>query len=111
MFAGLIGAATFRFSGPIGWLLDLRVLRDIGKVSYGVYVLHMFAPGQVAKVARLGLDPTWFASPVVWLVATLGAAFASWYLFEKPINALKVYFPYLPSSQPSAMVGTKVSGR
>lgn len=94
-FAGLVGAATFGFTGPVGWLLNLRPLRQVGKVSYGIYVLHMFAPGQVAKVGGwLGLAPSQVAYPLGWLGVTVAAAFASWYLFESPINNLKKYFPY-----------------
>jgi peptidoglycan/LPS O-acetylase OafA/YrhL len=94
-FAGLVGAATFGFTGRVGRLLELRPLREIGKVSYGIYVLHMFAPGQVAKVAGwIRLDPSLVASPWIWLGTTLIASFASWHLFELPINNLKRHFPY-----------------
>jgi peptidoglycan/LPS O-acetylase OafA/YrhL len=97
----LVDRASTGFAGPVGRVLSLAPLRWVGKVSYGIYVWHMFvivglafALAPLASAQRAWL-PT---SDWTWLpwrtVATLGVAALSWHWFEEPINALKRHFPY-----------------
>lgn len=94
------------FSGPIGWFLEWAPINYLGKISYGLYVIHNFAERLVLKmIVTLG-SPHWMVSPfhtvaghILFLLAvTVGLASLSWHLFEKPINSLKRFFPY--SGQP-----------
>jgi peptidoglycan/LPS O-acetylase OafA/YrhL len=111
LFALIIfDTAHENFRGPLGQLLDLWPLRYLGKISYGLYILHPFAsiptgltlhyiaepigqlfdlwPFRQAKirtVTRLMLMTFW----------TIAGAAISWHFFEAPINRLKRHFPYL----------------
>lgn len=77
-------------SGVFKYVLDSKILRFIGKISYGMYLFHMFIPD------FYGINfPTFLKSYLVYIIFALKmailivAATASWYLFEKPILRLK----------------------
>ncbi len=60
------------------WLLPLDYL---GEISYGIYLLHLFAVTFVVRAAGLaGVEAL-----AAVLALTLAAAALSWHLFEKPI--------------------------
>lgn len=74
----------------------------LGKISYGLYVIHNFAVSICTSlILRFG-SPDWLVRlyniPVVRILAfagvTVGLAAYSWHRFEKPINNLKRKFPY-----------------
>jgi peptidoglycan/LPS O-acetylase OafA/YrhL len=75
------------------WLSN-RVLRHIGKISYGIYVYHGFMSGLFRETGwhwatvqfRLGPD---FVRFVVLSAAAIAVAEISWYLMEKPIMKWK----------------------
>ena len=94
----LIDRAADGFGGPVGRLLGLRGLRYLGRISYGLYVLHNFAPFAVdAAAAGLGLPrPLRWARLGAEVAFTLAAAALSWHLFEAPLNRLKRFVPYRP---------------
>jgi peptidoglycan/LPS O-acetylase OafA/YrhL len=81
-------------------LLELRVLRTIGKYSYGMYVFQVVA----GLLERMGL---WvapfpdsavrvndFLNACVQCVIIFAVAFVSWHLYEKHFLKLKRYFQY-----------------
>ena len=114
-FAWLISRAAIGFKGVGGRLLTFRPLLYFGKISYGLYVYHMFALWMITVILmhpftlRL-LDLTVFQAQevsrsfLVRLVATLAVAMVSWHLYECPINNLKRFFPY---SKRKPEIGTK----
>ena len=98
-FVWLIDSAGHGFTGIMGWTLRRPTLTGIGKISYGVYVLHNFMPQILQRLLpALGLmypPQPWLMLRIVLLFAcSLLLATISWYAFEKPINNLKRYFPY-----------------
>jgi peptidoglycan/LPS O-acetylase OafA/YrhL len=104
-FFWLTARAAEGFSGWFGRLLVSRPLTYVGKISYGIYVIHYFIPVlTVWALSRVGLSypsdealgrPLAIAFQFVLHTAvTVVLASASWYLFEKPLNDLKRYFPY-----------------
>ena len=108
-FAGLVGRAATGAGGPLGALLAAAPLVSVGQISYGVYLIHNFAP------SILGWLPIWpwLRVGVLYPLATLVLATLSWHFFEKPINARKRHFPYVPmpratfaGSAPAAEAGT-----
>jgi peptidoglycan/LPS O-acetylase OafA/YrhL len=106
---GIVGFAATGVGGWAGSVLNWIVLRTIGKISYGIYVIHMFAPGQVAKVySMLGLAPTGEGFLLASFAFTLVASFVSWHLLEAPIVRLKHYFKY-PTSPSTAVVDKPLS--
>ena len=67
----------------------------IGKISFGIYVIHNFIPWTLAKMGLI--KPFNFAIlfyAMVYLLITILLAAISWKYFEKPLNNLKHKFPY-----------------
>jgi peptidoglycan/LPS O-acetylase OafA/YrhL len=72
----------------------------LGRVSYGLYILHPFMPGIVVRVFHfLRLPNVARLGPIYLLGLNLTALIAvcslSWHFFEKKINNLKRFFPYV----------------
>jgi peptidoglycan/LPS O-acetylase OafA/YrhL len=92
-FAFLIAEAVK--GAPVLRFLRSRLLVGIGIVSYGAYVLHLplfeLAQWQHLISSDLQRGPAMLA---LGAALTLVAASASWVFLEKPINALKVHWPY-----------------
>jgi peptidoglycan/LPS O-acetylase OafA/YrhL len=91
VFCWLIASAARGFGGAGGALLELKPLRYVGRISYGVYVYHPFMPALCAwLLTRLGWSsvPGPVSSFVLFSLATLIVASASWFLLEKPLNDL-----------------------
>jgi peptidoglycan/LPS O-acetylase OafA/YrhL len=98
----LVYSAAAGFRGPFGWFLGCPPMNYLGKISYGLYVIHNFAVSICTfLIFRFG-SPDWvvrlYNIPVVRILAftgvTVGLAAYSWHRFEKPINNLKRKFPY-----------------
>lgn len=100
IFTWLVAAASSGMSGPVGSFLTLRPVAYVGRIAYGVYVIHLVVALPLFWLGkRLGLQwefggRTFFASVSL---ATLALASLSWHLFEKPLNDLKRHFPYAPN--------------
>ncbi len=92
---GLIDAGA-RGAFPMGHCL-LRPLTGIGRISYGLYVLHplvWYALLHLHRAHGLPLpDGAWARLPLFFAAAVLTAAL-SWRCFELPLNRLKRHFPY-----------------
>ena len=92
LFMSLVATAGAGVRGVAGRLLQARPLLYLGKISYGVYVYHLFLPA----VARSLLTPLGITTPLqaaahflVYTAATIAVASLSWHAFERPLNALK----------------------
>ncbi|HET7681517.1 MAG TPA: acyltransferase [Xanthobacteraceae bacterium] len=69
-------------SGPVGAVFNNAVLRYIGIISYGIYLLHGFMPYFLGATGYY-IPPSQFY-PVA-TVATVVLAALSWHLLERPI--------------------------
>ena len=114
MSVWLVDRAASGFQGWAGRTLTFTPINYLGRISYGIYVLHF----PVKAVFGL-MDRKWGlwqglatadgpASFVFLYAATVLCASVSWYLLEKPMNDLKRYFPYpriskVPVSLPEAV--------
>ena len=81
-FTWLVSRAADGFGGWGGRLLNLAPVRYLGKISYGVYVYHLFVklllPG---ALVRIGLSyPGGIAGELLPTATTLAIASASWHL-------------------------------
>jgi peptidoglycan/LPS O-acetylase OafA/YrhL len=96
-FSWLIAKASVGFQGGAKRILEMPGLLYLGKISYGLYVLHNFASVPVSFLAsRLGIEAInqGILNFLALTFFTVAGASASWHLFEHPIVRLKQYFPY-----------------
>ncbi len=95
LFVPLIDAAARGTTGQLGVLLNLPPLVYLGKISYGLYVLHPFVETLYDHVSTQTMLPQfWLIRIPLLAAASILLAALSWHLFEYPINKLKRYFPY-----------------
>lgn len=106
-FAALVLAASRGFGGLIGRVLDNRLLRYLGVISYGIYLYHQI----LIEVYWRGFDRLGRAYPLgfgaklsllIFIGASIVAAL-SWHFFEAPINRFRHRFDYRDRAEPPAM--------
>ena len=98
VFVWLIDWASRGATGLAGRVLSNPALLYLGRISYGLYILHIF----VQYFIRDALDA---AGPhdavpgpvklVVYFAGTVAVASFSWHFFESRINNFKRYFKYV----------------
>jgi peptidoglycan/LPS O-acetylase OafA/YrhL len=96
-YAWFILQAAIGIRGRIGRIFDNPVLQYVGRISYGLYLVHNWMPEIVARY--LGPMPKYQAGPIV-LAATFAICILSWHFFERPILGLKRFFPAVPRKRP-----------
>lgn len=105
--AGLVLASATGFRGLIGRILDNRIMRYFGRISYGIYIFHLLAlpilqfllykiPGyrifeKIGIEADLYNHPMITAAMLAFITTTMAAC--SWAFFESPICSIKRHFP------------------
>ncbi len=100
----LIARSYTGYKGFAGWILDNRIFRYLGKISYGLYVYHNFMPwlwrcitGREDKFTLPfhGIKIAWLNRPVVLLSAQflmlIIISSLSWFLLEKRFIELKKF--------------------
>jgi peptidoglycan/LPS O-acetylase OafA/YrhL len=120
-FVAIISRAAAGYGGRAGAVLRSRPLVYVGRISYGVYLYHDFAPRMLsASLRAMGLDPAlelWPASSawanrlhaneittfVLLCAITLAVAALSWRFFESPINRLRDQLHGRRAIQPRAL--------
>jgi peptidoglycan/LPS O-acetylase OafA/YrhL len=80
--------------------MELTPLLYLGRISYALYIFHPFIPGGVSRCYRhLGVPDLAILHPyldfALNLCVLVGLSSLSWYFFEKRINSLKRFFPYV----------------
>jgi peptidoglycan/LPS O-acetylase OafA/YrhL len=111
-FACLVYLVTTSGGGWIARILSIAPLRAVGRVSYGMYVLHPVVVAFVLPHVRPitpGTPPfTQFVVKVAVMILLSGcsylAAVVSWIVLEQPILRFKRRFRYGTPLQPSADV-------
>jgi peptidoglycan/LPS O-acetylase OafA/YrhL len=88
-YAWLVLQAAIGIKGRIGRLFDNPGLQYVGRISYGLYLVHNWMPEIVARYA--GPLPKYQAGAIV-LVSTFAICILSWHFFERPILGLKRFF-------------------
>lgn len=70
-------------------LLSLKAMRHLGKISYGIYVFHIFALWASEEIMRrIGLDSA-LGKLALGILITIGLADVSYRLLERPFLLLK----------------------
>lgn len=103
---GVLGWLVFTVAGGIrglvGSFLQSAPMRYLGRISYGIYIIHNFAKPLVDGAQALLKYPKWlmwfygsaWSCIPLFIVITVGLASLSWHLYEKRLNDLKRFFPY-----------------
>lgn len=104
--AGLIAAADAGIGGTAGAILSSRPLVALGRISYGIYLYHIFVAAAFnAGAGMLGYPA--FSGPfafVLFYFLTAIVAAASWFVLEKPALSLRRHFKR-PTSGPLIPAG------
>ncbi|MBS1917787.1 MAG: acyltransferase [Bacteroidetes bacterium] len=79
-------------SFPLRYIFSNKVVLYLGKISYGIYIIHMFIPYFYGMHLPKITESNLYLINFLRLVVTLTLASLSWYLFEKPILNLKKQF-------------------
>lgn len=85
-FLVLIAVAGVR--GPVGWILELRVLVSLGGISYGVFVYHLIILHLMEPwLAQFGISRQTqpLAVAALILAVTVPVALLSWRVLEQPV--------------------------
>jgi peptidoglycan/LPS O-acetylase OafA/YrhL len=97
-YGGIVAQAAIGFRGPIGSVLTQKPILYLGRISYGLYVFHYFAPIVISRLAHaLELEHMLQHQPLVlsaYTAFTLVVSVISWHFYEFPINNLKRHFEY-----------------
>ena len=96
-YAWLVLNCAIGVRGPLQAFFDNPVLQYIGRISYGIYLVHNWMPDIVTKY--FGPMPKYQAAPIV-LVLTFAVCILSWHFYEKPILRLKRFFWNAPLDRP-----------
>ncbi len=95
----LVYLATTKGPSVVRWCLELAPLRYVGRVSYGIYLYHLFLIPIGREIARRRGVPEMDRGLEMFLtygLVSLALATVSWYAIEWPINRQKRRFPYPP---------------
>ncbi len=90
-FAWLVVQAAAELPGLLAWFSHYRFVRFVGKISYGIYLTHVFFLKifhSSAVIERFGTIPLW-AQGLIALVLSLCVPTVSWFLMESPLLKLK----------------------
>jgi peptidoglycan/LPS O-acetylase OafA/YrhL len=93
----VLRASENRFRGIIKIFLENHFITYAGKISYGMYVYHLFIPTLIYFIApKIGISiSSKYTFFIVAYFLTFIVAYISWKLIEYPINKLKNKVPYL----------------
>ena len=99
-YGALVYWTTQGWRGWLGWLLRCAPVNYLGKISYGLYVIHLFVPVATTALARRGgwdgvLAGSFPLQIALNTAVTVLLAAVSWQVWERPFNGLKRFFPYL----------------
>jgi peptidoglycan/LPS O-acetylase OafA/YrhL len=84
------------FKGVVKWFLENPVVVYLGKISYGMYILHLFmAPLYFNFISKYIYIPySDLGCFIIFFIIMVALSTLSWFAIEKPINNLKRYFGY-----------------
>jgi peptidoglycan/LPS O-acetylase OafA/YrhL len=96
VFCGLVWLGMTKEDGLTGKILSSKPLLYLGKISYGMYVLHPLSLVMLrwfyVQVHIPSAAPYGFTTFVICTAITVALSTVSWYAYERPINSLKRYF-------------------
>jgi len=112
----IVSFCSAGFGGYLGRFVECPPLTALGRISYGVYLLHAVVLALIVQAQPwipINVSEQGFGRLLVATAGTIGLASISWLVLEKRINALKDFFPYVAPKERSAaqrLHGTKHYG-
>jgi peptidoglycan/LPS O-acetylase OafA/YrhL len=79
----LVGAAARGISGPVGQALSYPVFSYLGRISYGIYVIHAIALRGIMPYLS---EVNHYVSFIIYASITVALSAVSWHFYETPIN-------------------------
>jgi peptidoglycan/LPS O-acetylase OafA/YrhL len=105
-FAWIVRRAATGQRGDLGALLQMAWLRYLGRISYGIYICHMFVPritnSLLTNTHGFVISPLW-----VNMALSVGIASLSWYLIESKVNGLKRFLNYTTEPKSASPVARR----
>jgi peptidoglycan/LPS O-acetylase OafA/YrhL len=100
VFAWIVSRAAVGVAGIVGRGLAHPMSVGIGRISYGLYLIHAFAPAVVFAAARAFAVEAWVpesmaARAALYAGTTLILAALMWRWVERPVLRQKARVPYL----------------
>lgn len=98
-FAVVVGQCAVGFEGPFRYVVGNPVAQYFGRISYGLYLYHMFMKyaGSMLenKFGRYGFRMPTEEVPLFFMLLAMSIVVAagSEFFLERPINRLKRFFP------------------
>ena len=113
-YGAIVAQAAEGFAGMPGRVLNLKPVRYLGKISYGLYVYHFFAAyALTGLLRRAGLGDTveqqFPYNIVAYASATVAVAIVSWHVYEVSFHRLKRWFSYPRNRRPIPQLPTEVA--
>ena len=93
-YGWIVIRAAEGFGGAVSAVLRFKPITYLGKISYGIYIYHFFAPRIVSALGIDSLHNGVTGRLAAYSIVTLVIAALSWHAFEAPINGLKRWVPY-----------------
>jgi peptidoglycan/LPS O-acetylase OafA/YrhL len=95
-FTWVVWRSSSGFGGLAGAFLASRPAVYLGKISYGVYIIHAFVP---SLLSLINVSPATLPQGVgawfwVLIFTTISIASVSWYVLERPANRFKSHYKY-----------------
>jgi peptidoglycan/LPS O-acetylase OafA/YrhL len=109
-----LGGVVFAVAaGRFKFVLHRQVLVYLGRISYGMYVFHLFVALCVRTVLRVVFHVEHLPNALLvtlYTAVTIAAAAVSWHFFEAPLNSLKRFFPYVRDERVFAADSMQTAG-
>jgi peptidoglycan/LPS O-acetylase OafA/YrhL len=96
----ICGAFYGMFKGLAKKFLENRFVNYAGRISYGLYVYHLFIPALYYWIAQSTgyMISNKYVLFTIFFIMTFIVAHFSWIFIERPVNRLKLKFPYSVSA-------------
>jgi peptidoglycan/LPS O-acetylase OafA/YrhL len=97
--AALILAFWNGKGGLLRRFFGARPIAYLGKISYGLYLYHLFVMNICLQYVPFFHNRQWLGAATA-LILTVFISMLSWHFIEHPINELKRFFPYQKRETP-----------